>query len=140
MTWGASLIRLPEGMTIAEMKEQFGSDWQVPAVGTLAEVKDGLSALFPHADHSDGQTNFEDGYVRVQFNYIDRTGNGIIESIGVNSNGDSDSIPVLKRVCEHFGLRMVDHQSGELADFSSGTIQSMKDFSAFRDRNWKLLE
>ncbi len=137
MTWGASLMRLPEDMTIAEMEVKFGSDWKVPSVGTVAEVRDGLVALFPDADHSDGQTNFVDGYARVQFNYTDRTNNGIIESIGINSNGDSESIPVIKLVCDHFGLRMFDHQSGEVADFSSGTLKSMADYSAYRDRNWK---
>jgi hypothetical protein len=137
MTWGASLMRLPDDMTIAEMEIEFGSDWQVPSVGTLSEVRDGLVALFPDADHIDGQTNLEDGYARVQFNYTDRTGNGIIESIGINSNGDTESIPVIRLVCKKFGLRMVDHQSGEVADFSSGTMKSMADYSAFRDRNWK---
>ena len=128
MTWGASLMRLPESMTIAEMEIEFGPDWKVPPVGTVSEVRDGLKELFPNADHSKGQTNFEDCFARVQFNYIDRTNSGVIESIGINSNGDVDSIPVIKRACEHFGLRMVDHQSGEVADFAEATEQSMADF------------
>ena len=137
MTWGASLMRLPGDMTIAEMEIEFGSDWKVPPVGTVSEVRDGLVALFPDADHSKGETNFEDGFARVQFNYTDTKGNGVIDSIGIISNGDVDAIPVMKLVCEHFGLRMFDHQRGEVADFSSGTMKSMADYSAFRDRNWK---
>ena len=128
MTWGASLMRLPESMTIAEMEIEFGPDWKAPPVGTVSEVRDGLKELFPNADHNKGQTNFLDCYARVQFNYIDRTNSGVIESIGINSNGDVDSIPVIKRACEHFGLRMVDHQSGEVADFAEATEQSMADF------------
>lgn len=137
MTWGASLMRLPEGMTITEMEIEFGSDWKVPPVGTVPEVRDGLKELFPDADHSNGQTNFADGFARVQFNYTDTKGSAVIDSIGINSNGDTDAIPVIKQVCDHFGLRMFDHQSGEVADLSSGTIQSMADYCALRDRNWK---
>lgn len=137
MTWGASLMRLPQDMTIAEMEIEFGSDWKVPSVGTVSEVRDGLVALFPDADHSRGQANFVDGFARVQFNYTDTKGSGVIDSIGINSNGDTDAIPVIKQVCDHFGLRMFDHQSGEVADFSSGTKKTMADYSAYRDRNWK---
>ena len=56
MSWGASLMRLPEGMTIAEMAEQFGNDWKVPPVGTSAEIHAGLRSLFPASDHRDGAT------------------------------------------------------------------------------------
>ena len=135
MAWGGSLMRLPADMTIAEMAEAFGDDWTVPPVGTVKEIRDGLIALFPDAEHWNGQTCFEDGFARVQFNYTDRTGSDVIESIGVISNGDVDAIPVMKAVCEHFGLRMVDHQSREIADFSEKTERSMGDYSAFRDRN-----
>ena len=137
MTWGASLMRLPQDMTIAEMETKFGPDWKVPPVGTVSEVGDGLNELFPDADHSKGQTNFTNGFARLQFNYTDTKGSGVIDSIGINSNGDTDAISVIKQVCDHFGLRMFDHQSGEVADFSSGTTKSMADYSAFRDRNWK---
>lgn len=137
MAWGASLMRLPQDMTIAEMAEKFGDNWKVPPVGTVSEVRDGLKELFPDADHSQGQTNFEDGFARVQFNYTDTKGSGVIDSIGINSNGDTAAIPVIKQVCDHFRLRMFDHQSGEVADFSSGTMKSITDYSVFRDRNWK---
>ena len=135
MSWGASLMRLPEGMTIAEMAEQFGNDWKVPPVGTSAEIHAGLRSLFPASDHRDGATNYAEGFARVQFTYSDRKEAGVVDSIGVTSNGDIDAIPVIKAVCDHFGLKMVDHQNGEVADFSEATERSMADYAAFRDRN-----
>lgn len=128
-------MRLPKNMKIAEMAEKFGNAWTVPPVGTVAEVRDGLIALFPDADHRDGQTNFEDGNARVQFNYTDTKGDGVIHSLGVISNGNVDAIHLMKAVCDRFGLTMVDNQNGEIADFSADTQQSMASYSAFLDRN-----
>ncbi|MEW4490935.1 hypothetical protein AB1L42_22835 [Thalassoglobus sp. JC818] len=42
MTWGASLMRLPEGMTISEMAQEFGDHWQVPIVGSISDVSESL--------------------------------------------------------------------------------------------------
>jgi hypothetical protein len=40
----------------------------------------------------------------------------------------------LKLACDKFDCRLLDCQTGELADFSEGTDASMKEFAEWRDR------
>ena len=134
MTWGASLMRLPDGMTMSEIAEKYGNDWTLPPIGSVTEIGDVMKSLFLDSKHLDGESTVESEYTYVQFNYRDRTGNGTVESIGVVSNGDEDGIAIIKTVCERLDLRMVDHQSGEIADFESEPQRSMEEFRAFRDR------
>ena len=134
MTWGASLMRLPKGMNIAEIAEEYGNDWQPPPVGSVAEIRDALKSLFPDAKHHGDESVIQEGYAYVQFSYGDRKGTGWVESIGVVSNGDEDGIAIIQAVCERLDLKMVDHQSGEIADFEQEPGRSMEEYRAFRDR------
>lgn len=134
MTWGASLMRLPDGLTIGEMSVKFGDDWNLAPVGSVADIGDALKSLFPDARHWDDECVVESEYAYVQFNFKDRTGNGTVEAIGIVSNGEEDSIAVIKSVCERFELRMFDHQTGEIADFDSEPKRSMEEYRAFCDR------
>lgn len=134
MTWGASLMRLPRGMTIAQIAEEYGNDWQLPSVGSVAEIGDALQSLFPDAKHHGDESVIQDGRVYVRFNYGDKKGTGSVESIGVVSNGDEDCIAVIQAVCERLDLRMVDHQSGEVADFDQEPQCSMEEYREFRER------
>jgi hypothetical protein len=132
MTWGASLMRLPKGSTIAEIAEEHGNDWKPPPVGSVTDIGDALKSLFPDAEHHDDESVIHEGHAYVRFNYRDSTGS--VQSIGVVSNGDEDSIPIIQAVCERLDLRMFDHQSGEIADFEQEPKRSMKEYRAFRDR------
>lgn len=141
MGWGASLMRLPAGMTMDEIAAQHGDDWELPAIGTIAEIGEKLKSLFPDAwQHPDGQTTVELTNARVTFNYGDRQVNGDqkvsepISSIGVEAMPTDESIDVIRAVCEQLDLRMVDHQNGQIADFEVDPKQSMKEYKAFRDR------
>ena len=134
MTWGASLMRLPKSMTIAEIAEEYGNDWQEPPVGSVADIADAFKSLFPDAQHHGDESVIQEGYAYVQFNFLDRQRTGSVESIGVVSNGDEDSIAIIQAVCERLDLRMVDHQSGEIADFEQEPQRSMKEYRAFCDR------
>ena len=126
MTWDASLMRLPKGMTLSEMAEKYGNDFRLSPIGSTADVGNTLMSLFPDAKHVDGQTVLHEGYAYVQFNYSDRSAGEAIQSIHVVSNGDKDSIAVIKMVCDRLDLCMVDHQSGEIADFDKEPQRSME--------------
>lgn len=134
MTWGASLMRLPENMTMAEIAEQYGDDWRLPHIGSVTEIGDTIRSLFPDAKHLENESVIESEYAYVRFSYRNRTGEGTVESIGVVSNGDEDGIAVIRTVCERLGLRMVDHQSGEIADFESEPRRSMEEYRSFCNR------
>jgi len=134
MTWGASLMRLPDGMAMSEIAKNYGDDWTLPPVGSVTEIGNVMKSLFPDSEHLGDESTVETDYTYVQFNYRDRTGDGTVESIGVVSNGDEDGIGIIKTVCEHFDLRMVDHQSGEIADFENEPRRSMEEYRAFCDR------
>jgi hypothetical protein len=134
MTWGASLMRLPDGMTMSEIAKKYGDDYTLPLLGTVTEIGNVLKSLFPDSEHLGDESTIETEYTYVRFNYRDRTGDGTVESIGVISNGDEDGIAVIKTVCERLDLRMVDHQSGEIADFETEPRRSMEEYRAFCER------
>ena len=134
MTWGASLMRLPDGMTVGEMSSKLGDDYQLEPVGSVTEIGDAMKSLFPDAEHRDDESTVRGPYTYVRFNYRDRKGKGAFESIGVVSNGDDDGIAMIKLVCDRFDLKMVDHQSGEIADFDEEPRRSLEAYRAFCDR------
>jgi hypothetical protein len=98
------------------------------------EVADAFKSLFPDAEHHEDESVIQDGHVYVRFNYRDRKGTGSVESIGVVSNDDEDCIAIIQAVCQRLDVRMVDHQSGEIADFEQEPQRSMEQYRAFRDR------
>lgn len=134
MTWGASLMRLPDGMTIGEIASKFGDDYRLVPVGSVIEIGVAMKSLFPDAEHRDDETTVRGEYAYVRFNYRGRAGKGTVESIGVVSNGDDDGIAIIERVCDRLDLKMVDHQTGEIADFDHEPRRSMEAYRAFRDR------
>ena len=134
MTWGASLMRLPKGMNVSQIAEQYGNDWEVPTIGSVTEIGEALTSLFPDVQHHVDESVIQIAHGYVRFSFGDRKGTGTVESIGVVSNGDEDCIPIIRAVCDKLDLRMVDHQSGEVADFEQEPARSMKEYRAFRDR------
>ena len=100
----------------------------------MTEIGNVLKSLFPDSEHLGDESTIETEYTYVRFNYRDRTGDGTVESIGVISNGDEDGIAVIKTVCERLDLRMVDHQSREIADFETEPRRSMEEYRAFCER------
>ncbi|QDT59436.1 hypothetical protein SV7mr_19430 [Stieleria bergensis] len=134
MTWGASLMRLPKGMTISQIAEQYGDSWQVPPIGSVTEIGEALTSIFPDAQHHADESVVQDGHAYLRFNYGNRKGIGTVDSIGVVSNGNEDCVPIIRAVCDKLDLRMVDHQSGEVVDFEQEPVRSVEEYRAFRDR------
>ncbi len=127
-------MRLPAGMTIHEIATEYGNDWKPPSLGHTNEIAKALKEQFPHAQHLQNESVVETEFTYVRLNYSDRNGNGVVESIGVTSNGDEDSIAIIKAVCDRLDLRMVDHQTGEIADFEKEPRKSLEEYRAFCDR------
>lgn len=82
----------------------------------------------------DGQSSVEGDGFWVLFNYSVRNEAGTIESIGVEASSTPAAIAVPKHACVVFGVRMVDCQTGEFADFSEATETSMNEFAEWRER------
>jgi hypothetical protein len=134
MTWGASLMRLPKGLTMAEIAEKYGADWQLPLIGSVTEIGEMIRALFPNAKHLRDDSTIEGEHAYVRFSYGGRTGDGTVDAIGVVTNGDEESIAIIRTVAQKLDLRPVDHQSGEIADLDQELQRSMAEYRAFRDR------
>lgn len=130
MAWSGVLMRLPEVSSLTELPK----DWTTPAIGTIAEVRSRLEQAFPDQRHMDGQTCIEDEEFWIEFNYRLARHGSTVESIGVRSNAGPGAMAAMKHACDVLGLRMVDCQSGEVADLSEQTESSMQEFTAWRDR------
>jgi hypothetical protein len=135
MSWGALMMRLPKDLSMADLPRVLPADWRPPAIDSADEVRARFEELFPGQIHRDGQTCLEGEEFWIELNYrVDRK-SGLVESIGVRSNAGAGAMALLKRACDAFDTRLVDCQSGEFADFSDGTMASMRQFSEWRDRN-----
>jgi hypothetical protein len=130
MSWGAILLRLPPHVTLDELPD----DWQPPSFGAVADIRRQFERAFPGQHHADGQSCVEGETFWIEFNYRSEKSGGEVESIGIRSNAGPGAMAVMQRACDVLGLRMVDCQTGQLADFSSETQASIDGFCAWRDR------
>ena len=139
MAWGALLMRFPKGVELHEVPK----DWKPPAIGTVEEVKGVFEGLFPDQRHILGQTCVDGEGFWIEFDYgtyvpderpLRVESDEAIESIGIRSNVGTGAMAILKAACEKLDCRMLDCQTGELADFSEATDSSMKEFAEWRDR------
>jgi len=124
------MLRLPNEVELADLPH----DWKCPAIGTPAEVRQKFEKAFPGEQHEDCQTYVVGEMFWIEFNYRVDNKSGLVESIGVRSNAGVGAIDMMKRACEVLGLRMVDCQTMEIADFSDRSEASMEQFTAWRDR------
>lgn len=138
MDRGAILMRFPEGAV-----SDIPKDWKPPAIGTVAEVKAVFEGIFPGQRHFLGQTCVDGDGFWIEFNYGKHVEQGklvpvkeeeLIEAIGIRSNVGAGAMAAMTFACEKLGCRMMDCQSGELADFSEQTEISMTEFAEWRDR------
>lgn len=130
MTWDAVLFRAPQGVAIDDLPR----DWRLPPIGTPEEVKVVFEEEFPGQRHVEGQSSVEGDTFWVLFNYNARNDAGKIESIGVQASPTPAAIAVLRHACEVLGVRMMDCQTGEFADFSQATVTSMDEYARWRER------
>lgn len=134
MSWDAILMGLPKGLSMDELSKSYPADWKPPAIGSSGDVLAQFQRLFPGLDHLEGQTCVTSDDFWIEFNYrVDKV-SGCIDSIGIRSNAGPGAMAVMQRVSEAFDVRMVDCQSGQFADFSDSTNDSMRQFTDWRDR------
>ena len=128
MAWGGLIFECPADSTL----DSLPADYDMPSLGTSAEVNSALSSLFPSGDHFPGQCNIRTDSCWVELNY---ESGGSVVCIGVRSNADETALSILQSVCNFFSARLFDYQTGDFADFSTEAGASMATFRAFRDRS-----
>lgn len=131
MAWGGLIFRAPDGVRIVDLP----NDFQLEPLGSDEEIRTKLAETFPDQRHTAGRSCIEGDDFRVELNYADAEDQGPRTCIGVRSNAGDGALLVLKRVCEAFGARLYDNQTGDFADLELETRDSMKAFREFRDRN-----
>jgi hypothetical protein len=131
MKWNAILMRFPNGGGV----EGIPKDWQPPCIGTSAEVKAALEAALPDGRHADGRSTVKGDSFWVQFSYgAPEASSEAVRAIGIESDADLGSVPILKRVSEKLDCRLLDLQTGQFADFAEHTEASMNEFVQLRRR------
>jgi hypothetical protein len=130
MAWGAGLFRLPTGVTRTDDLPQ---DYVPPVIGTTEEICNTLRSLFPEHTHELGETDYWDGCSNIQLHY-DYQHTGVVDSIGVRSNGGETTFDVLKAICSALGLTVIDYQTGEIAQFDDETRDSLAGFQSYKKR------
>lgn len=130
MSWDGLIFRAPANVSLRNMP----SDFQMQPLGTTNEIGDVLRRLLPDQSHHHGQCCVEGEDFWLELNFSDRK-EDIHTSIGVRSNAGLGVLLVLRRVCDTFGARLVDCQTGEFADLETTTQANMKSFADWRDRN-----
>ena len=128
MSWDAMLFKVPDGVTKID---ELPHDYRPPLIGTTDEVHAALSSLLPDQEHRPGATSYWDGCSWIELHY-DYEKTGVVDSIGVRSNGGQTAFAALKVVCVTLGLAMFDNQTGELSSFDETTHESLAAFRAFR--------
>ncbi len=133
MSWDGIIFCAPANVSINDLP----SDFQMPSLGTTAEIGERLRSLFPEESHFEGQCCVKgDGFwLEFSFGYPKDVVHR--DFIGVRTNAGLGVIPVLAQVCGAFNARLFDNQTSEFADLSSETESSMSEFAAWRDRNLK---
>ena len=129
MSWDGLIFRAPADASLQNMP----ADFQMQPLGTTSEIGDVLRRLFPDQSHHHGQCCVEGDDFWLELNFSDRKAD-IRSSIGVRSNAGLGALSVLRQVCDAFGARLVDCQTGEFADLESATRSSMTTFAEWRDR------
>lgn len=130
MGWGATLLKLPEGV---KTLDQIPDDFESGDVGSTEDVFSVLTNLFPDQTHEMGEMEYWDDQSHVQLFY-DYKNTGVVGSIGVRSNGGDSTMEVLQKVCEALGLRLYDDQSNEIVNFDEVTHDSLRNFRDFKRR------
>lgn len=123
MSWGASLLKLPADTKL----EDLPSNYQTATIGTPEHIAV-LTALFPHQQHHTGQTTCSNEIFWVEFLYDT---SDFVPSIEVRSKAQAGALNAMKIVCDALKLTMVDHQCGEIVDFSTETGDKMNKYRAW---------
>ena len=131
MTWVATLVRCSESAAVSDLP----TDWKPPVIGTLDEVTAVFEETFPGQHHVPGQTKVKGEGFWITFSYVGQslTPDAIL-AIGVESNAGIGAPVALKLICDRLNCRLLDHQTGEFADFAEQTKDSMEDFTKWRRR------
>ncbi|MGQ0637659.1 MAG: hypothetical protein ACT4QC_23910 [Planctomycetaceae bacterium] len=130
MAWNGIIFRAPAGISVSDLP----SDFQMSTLGTTDELGQQMRALFPQSEHNRGYCHIEGDDFWLELSFDNADGQDTHESVGVRSNAGLGVIPVLQRVCDALGARLLDIQMGEFADLEGDTQSSMLKFSAWRDR------
>ena len=130
MEWEAILMRIPDGIGFEELPK----NWQPPSIGNSVEVKSLLEAALPHEDHIDGHSRIEGDGFWVEFDYEPSEPDELVRAVVVRSSASLGAVSILRLASETLDCRLLDLQTGRVADFGEQTEASINDFIELRRR------
>jgi hypothetical protein len=131
MSWNAIIMRFGNVKTIDDLPPNF--DPLPIASSTVLQMT--LRDLFPDGDHHHNWSHLDGDDFWLELNHGCHTNQfGSVSAIGVRSSATVGAIEQLERLCDVLKTRLFDIQTGEFADFSTETENSIAAFTEWRDR------
>ena len=107
MSWGGLIFRAQGACSVDELP----NDYKMPSLGSDTDVRDRISELFPGHNHELGHSSVCDNNCWVEFSYQQE--HGIVDSVGVRSNGTDWALGAILDVAENLGAKLFDNQNGD---------------------------
>ena len=119
MSWSGLIFRAQNACSVDELPD----DYKMPSLGSENEVRDRISELFPGHNHELGRSSVCDDNCWVEFSYQQKS--GIVDSIGVRSNGNDWALGAVLDVAENLGAKLFDNQNGDfVTSFNDSTMDN----------------
>lgn len=125
MSWDGLMCKFPTNNI-----DDIGNDWRPQKIGTKEEVLNAIKKEYQNGEFSENQVNILTDTTWVELNFYEDP----VSSISIRTNAGHDTIKILKRLCMIFDSRILDHQTGEIADFDAHTQNSIEEYAKLRDK------
>ncbi len=124
MSWDGLIMKFPKVISINDLPE----NWKAPEIGSVIEIMD--IEIFPSIENKPGNAliEFDDTWIELMYNAESE-----INSINIRTNGTPVSMEVLKQLCQKLDADLFDVQTGEIADFENFTIESISQYTQWRN-------
>jgi hypothetical protein len=131
MSWDAIIVRCGDVKTIDDLPPDFAP----PPIASSTELQMTLRDLFPDGNHYHDGSHLEGDDFWLELNHGCHTNQfGNVSAIGVRCNAAVGAIKQLQKLCDVLKTQLFDVQTGDFADFSTETENSIVAFTAWRDR------
>jgi hypothetical protein len=130
MSWDGIIMKFPKGVPIEDLPD----DWKGPSLGNSNDIEKLIKDNLPWTKNEAGYSVIESDDSWVEITYEPE---GDIQSISIRTNAAPVAMDMLKKLCGLLDASLFDNQIGEIADFDKMTVDSMRDYSEWRDRVMK---
>lgn len=129
MSWDVSLTKFSQTY---ESIEEIPDDAQLIALGTLREVQQAVSAVFPGTDWKDPHWGVHDSeWGSIEFS----TGkNDPVQGVMLHVRASETVVIGIRQLCERMGCQAIDMTDGSFLDRSESPAAGLAKWAAYRDR------